>query len=71
MFLAKKIIAANIIVGGAVAAAVGTVVGTAAVAYALSDPDCRDKLKDCADKLRDCTNKMCSRSSNADKTEVV
>ena len=67
MFLAKKIIAANIIVGGAV----GTVVGTAAVAYAISDPDCRDKLKNCADKLRDCTNKMCSRSSNADKTEVA
>ena len=67
MFLAKKIIAANIVIGGAVLAAAGK----AAVAYAMSDPNCRDKLKDCSDRIRDCANKMCNRSSNDGGPEMA
>lgn len=59
MFIAKKIIAANILIGGAVLATVGT----AALTYALFDPDCREKLKDCADKFRVYKNKMSSNTS--------
>ena len=59
MFLAKKIMVANMLVGGAVLAAVGT----AALTYALVNPDCRDKFKGCADKIRNCKDKMCNRSS--------
>ena len=65
MFLAKKIMVANMLVGGAVLAAVGT----AALTYALVNPDCRDKFKDCADKMRDCKDKMCNRSSKTDSAE--
>jgi len=43
MLVAKKILAANLIVGGAIVVAAGT----AAIAYAMSDPNCRDKIKDC------------------------
>ena len=60
MFFTKKIIAANIVIGGAVLA----VAGTAAIAYAMSDPNCRDKIKDWADRMRDCANRMCNRSSD-------
>tara|TARA_B100001057_G_scaffold136961_1_gene136608 strand:- start:788 stop:1006 length:219 start_codon:yes stop_codon:yes gene_type:complete len=67
MFLAKKIIAANMVIGGAVLAAAGI----AAVAYAMSDPNCRDKLKDCSDRIRDCANKMCNRSSNDGGPEMA
>ena len=67
MFFAKKIIAANILIGGAVLAAAGT----AAVAYAMSDPNCRDKLKDCSDRMRDCANRMCNRSSNGGDPEMA
>ena len=67
MFCAKKIIAANIVIGGAVLAAAGT----AAVAYAMSDPNCRDKLKECSDRMRDCANRMCNRSSNGGGPEMV
>ena len=59
MFLAKKIMVANMLVGGAVLAAVST----AALTYALVNQDCRDKFKDCADKIRDRKDKMCNRSS--------
>ena len=67
MFFAKKIIAANIVFGGAVLATVGT----AALTYALFDPDAREKLKDCAAKFRDTRNKMCNRSSNKNGTETA
>ena len=60
MFIAKKIIAVNTVIGGAVLATVGT----AAVAYALTNPTCRDKLRDCKDKMRHFKNNMCSRSSD-------
>ena len=59
MFIAKKIIAANIVIGGAVLAMVGTV----ALTYALFDPDCREKLNDCADKFPVYKNKMSSNTS--------
>ena len=65
MFLTKKLILANILVGSAVLATLGT----AALAYALTDPDCRHKLKDCADKMRNCKDKMCNRSPDIDGTE--
>ena len=58
MLVAKKIIAANLIVGGAIVVAAGT----AAIAYAMSDPNCRDKIKDCSDRMRDCVNRLCNRS---------
>ena len=67
MFFAKKIIAANIVIGGTVLAAAAT----AAVAYAMSDPNCRDKRKDCSDRMRDCANKMCNRSSNGGDPEMA
>ena len=67
MFLTKKIIAANIVIGGAVLATAGT----AAVVYAMSDPNCRDKLKDCSDRMRDCANRMCNRSSNGGDPEMA
>ena len=60
MFLTKKLILANILVGSAVLATVGS----AALAYALTDSDCRHKLKDCVDKMRDCKDQMCNRSSD-------
>ena len=66
MFIAKKIIALNAIIGGAVLATVGT----AAVAFALTNPTCRDKLRDCKDKLRHCKSKMCSRSSDTNSTQA-
>ena len=53
MFLAKKIMVANMLVGGAVLATVGT----AALTYVLFDPHAREKMKDCADKFRACRNK--------------
>ena len=65
MFIAKKIIAVNAIIGGAVLATVGT----AAVAYALTNPTCRDKLRDCKNKMRHCKSKMCSRSSDTNGTQ--
>ena len=61
MLVAKKIIAANLIVGGAIVVAAGT----AAIAYAMSDPNCRDKIKDCSDRMRDCVNRLCNRSSDS------
>ena len=67
MLIAKKIIAANIVIGGAVLA----VAGTAAIAYAMSDPNCRDKIKDCSDRMRDCANRMCSRSSDGGDPEMA
>ena len=67
MILAKKIIAANIVIGGAVLATAGT----AALTYALFDPNAREKLQECADKLRDAKNKMCNRSSDKNGTETA
>ena len=67
MFFVKKVILANVLVGSAVF----TTLGTAAFAYALTDPDCRHKLKDCADKMRNCKDKMCNRSSDIDGTEIA
>lgn len=66
MFFSKKIIALNAIIGGAVLATVGT----AAVAYALTNPNCRNKLRDCKDKLRHCKSKMCSRSPDTNGTQA-
>ena len=66
MFFTEKIIAAKIVIGGAVLAAAGI----AAVAYAMSDPKCREKLRDCSDRMRDRKNGMCNRSSDSDDREV-
>ena len=66
MFFTKKIIAAKIVIGGAVFAAAGI----AAVAYSMSDPKCREKLRDCSDRMRDCKNRMCNRPSDSDDREV-
>ena len=65
MFLTKKLILANVFVSSAVLATLGT----AAFAYALTDPVCRHKLKDCADKMRNCKDKMRNRSSDIDGAE--
>ena len=65
MFLTKKLILANVFLGSAFLATLGT----AALAYALTDPDCRHKLKDCANKMRNCNDKMCNRSSDIDVAE--
>ena len=65
VFLTKKLILANVLVGSAVLATLGT----AAFAYALTDPDCRHKLKDCADKMRNCKDKMSNRSSDINGAE--
>ena len=67
MFFAKKIIAVNIVVGGAVLA----LAGTAALTYALFDPDAREKLKDCAEKLYDTKSKGCNRFSDKNGTETA
>ena len=67
MLVAKKIIAANLIVGGAIVVAAGT----AAIAYAMSDPNCRDKIKDCSDRMRDCANRLCNRSSDNRDPEMA
>ena len=66
MLIAKKIIAANLIIGGALA----VLAGTAAIAYAMSDPNGRDKIKDCSDRMRDCKNRMCNRPSDSDDREI-
>lgn len=65
MFLTKKLILANVVLSGAVFATLGS----AAIAYALTDPACRNKLKNCADKMRNCKDKTCNRSSNIDGAE--
>ena len=67
MLIAKKIIAANLIVGGAIA----VVAGTAAIAYAMSDPNCRDKIKDCSDRMRACANRLCNHSSDNDDSKMA
>ena len=61
MFLAKKIMAANMLVGGVVLATVGT----AALTYVLFDPNAREKMKDCADKFW-----ACKRRKPSDDTEI-
>ena len=67
MLVAKKIIAANLIVGGAIVVAAGT----AAIAYAIFDPNCRNKVKDCSDRMRDCANRLCNRSSDNGDPEMA
>ena len=67
MLVAKKIIAANLIVGGAIVVAAGT----AAIAFAMSDPNCRDKIEDCSDRMRDCANRLCNRSSDNGDPEIA
>jgi len=67
MLVAKKIIAANLIVGGAIVVAAGT----AAIAFAMSDPNCRSKIKDCSDRMRDCANRLCNRSSDNGNPEMA
>ena len=67
MLVAKKIIAANLIVGGAIVVAAGT----AAIAYAMFDLNCRDKIKDCSDRMRDCANRLCNRSSDSGDHEMA
>ena len=65
MFLMKKLILANVLVGSANFATLGA----AALAYALTDADCRHKLKDYANKMRNCKDRMRTRSSNIDGAE--
>ena len=67
MLVAKKIIAANLIVGGAIVVAAGT----AAIAFAMSDPNCRVKIKDCSDRMRDCANRLCNHSSDNGDPEMA
>ena len=67
MLVAKKIFAANLIVGGAIVVAAGT----AAIAFAMSDPNCRSKIKDCSDRMRDCANRLCNRSSDNGDPEMA
>ena len=67
MFLAKKIMAANVLVGGIVLATVGT----AALTYVLFDPDAREKMKDCADKFRACRSKKRSDDTELGDTETA
>ena len=67
MLVAKKIIAANLIVGSAIV----MTAGTAAIVYAMSDPNCRDKIKDCSDRMRDCANRLCNRSSDNGDPEMA
>ena len=67
MLVAKKIIAANLIVGGAIVVAAGT----ATIAFAMSDPNCRDKIKDCSDRMHDCANRLCNRSSDNGDPEMA
>ena len=67
MFLAKKIMAANLLVGGVVL----TAVGTAALTYVLFDPDAREKMKDCADKFRACISKKPSDDIEQGDTETA
>ena len=64
-FLAKKIVVASMLLGGAILLTVGSFT----LAHALTDPDCRNKLKDCADRLRGCKDKMCNSSPNINGTE--
>ena len=65
MFFEKKLIWANVLVGSAVLATLGT----AAFAYALTNPDCRHKLKDYADKMRNCKDKAYNRASGTNVAE--
>ena len=51
MFLAHKIIATKILFTGAIFVTAGTFLAAAA----LTDSNCRNKLKECADKLRNST----------------
>jgi len=51
MFLAHKLIATKILFTGAVFVTAGTFLAAAA----LTDSNCRNKLKECADKLRNGT----------------
>jgi hypothetical protein len=67
MLVAKKIIAANLIVGGAIVVAARK----ATIAFAMSDPNCRDKIKDCSDRMRDCANRLCNRSSDNGDPEMA
>ena len=67
MFLTKKLILANVFLGSAVLATIGT----AALAYALTDPDCRHKLKGCTDKMRNCKDRICNRSSDINGAEAA
>ena len=65
MLLANKVILANVLVGSAVLATVGT----ATLACAMTDRDCRTKRKDCAVKMHDCKDKMCNRSPDMNDAE--
>ena len=65
MFLVKKIMVANILVGGAVLATFST----AALAYALTNPNCINRLKDCGDKMRGFKDRMSNRSSDMNGEE--
>ena len=67
MFLAKKVMAANMLVGGVVLATVGT----AALTYVLFDPDAREKMKDCTDKFRACKRKKPSDDTEIGDTETA
>ena len=67
MLIAKKIIAANLIVGGALT----VVAGTAAIAYAMTDPNGREKIEDCSDRMRTCANRLCNPSSDNDDSKMA
>ena len=65
MLPTKKLILANILLGSIVHATVGT----ATLAYALTDPDCRQKLKDCSDRICNCKDKKFNGSFGGDRAE--
>ena len=65
MFPTKTLILANILVGSAVHATVGT----ATLAHALTDPDCRHKLKDCSDRMCNCKDQKLNGSFGSERAE--
>ena len=67
MLIFKKIIAANLIVGGALV----VVAGTAAISYAMTDPNGGEKIKNCSDRIRDCANRLCNHSSDNDDPKMA
>ena len=65
--VAKKIPPANIVIGEAVLATLGT----AALTHVLFDPDSREKMNECTDKFRACGNKKPSDYTEMGDTETA
>ena len=59
MLFSKSIVAANIILGGAIVAAVGS----ALLVYAINDPRCMERIKRCSDQMG-CRLGKCSKQSS-------